>query len=188
MNAQQLINVLYSIVALALIISVVTDFRSRKIKNIVTFPTIAITLLLRLIFGGWGTAFSDVGLFSGLLGMAVGSLIFWFIAQKGGMGEGDVKLMAAVGAGVGLPSIIFCFMGTGIVGGVHAIVVLLWRGEFFYTLKNMGQKAVQKMRPIASREIAYSAPKIPYGFAIALGSAWGIWWQFHQQAAAASMQ
>ena len=187
MNAQQLINVLYSIVALALIISVVTDFHSRKIKNVVTFPTIAISLLLRLIFGGWGTAFSDVGLFSGLLGMVVGALVFWFMACKGGMGDGDVKLMAAVGAGVGLPSIIFCFVGTGIVGGVHAIVVLLWRGEFFYAFKCMGQKAVQKMRPVASREITYRTPKIPYGFAIALGSVWGIWWQMHQQAAAASM-
>lgn len=184
MPVQQLSNLLYSIVALALIISVVTDFRSRKIKNIVTFPTMAVALAVRLIFGGWGTI-SGMGLLSGIVGMLVGGAVFWFIARKGGMGLGDVKLMAAVGAGVGFPSIIFCFVGTGIVGGIHAIVVLLWRGEFLYALKSMGKKAVQKMRPVDAGYVAYRSPKIPYGFAIALGSAWGIWWQMQQQAAAA---
>ena len=185
MSPQQLIIVLYSIVALALIISVVTDFRSRKIKNVVTFPTIAVALLLRMIFGGWGSI-GGTGLLSGLVGMAAGGAIFWFIARKGGMGLGDVKLMAAVGAGVGVPSIIYCFVGTGIVGGLHAIILLLWRGEFLYALKGMGRKMVRKARS-GPESIGYQSPKIPYGLAIALGSAWGIWWQINQQMSMASM-
>lgn len=186
MSVQHLSYLLYSIVALALIISVVTDLRTRKIKNIVTFPTMAAALVLRLIFGGWGTV-SGTGLLSGIVGMIVGGAIFWFIARKGGMGQGDVKLMAAVGAGVGFPSVIFCFVGTGIVGGIHAIVVLLWRGEFLYALKNMGRNAVQKMRPSQTECVSYRSPKIPYGLAIALGSVWGVWWQLQQQAAVHAM-
>ncbi|MDR0966830.1 MAG: prepilin peptidase [Myxococcales bacterium] len=180
MSPQHLNILLYSIVALALIISVVTDFRSRKIKNVVTLPTIVITLALRLIFGGWGQVVqegfvSGGGFFSGLVGMIVSAVVFWFM--RAGMGPGDLKLMAAVGAGVGFPSVIFCFMGTGLVGGIHAIVLLLWKGEFLHTLKNMGKRAVYKMRPSNTMSVGYKSQKIPYGFAIALGSAWGIWWK-----------
>ncbi|HCF56921.1 MAG TPA: prepilin peptidase [Myxococcales bacterium] len=166
---------LYAIIALALAISVVTDLRTRTIKNVVTLPTVLLALMLRTAFEGWGT-FGGDGLASGLLGMAVGGLFFYLFARLGGMGMGDVKLVAAVGAAVGFPVILACLMCIGLAGGVQALVVLLWQGKLLKTFSGMGRWVLQKARVARREEDTLQRVKIPYGVAIAFGTVWGVWW------------
>lgn len=83
---------------IALGIAVVTDWRERKIYNWLTFPAFALALGLRMV----GYGFDGPGTLSeGLLGAAIGFVPFFALAWKGGMGMGDVKLVAVVGACLG---------------------------------------------------------------------------------------
>jgi prepilin peptidase CpaA len=96
----------------------------------------------------------------------------------GGMGAGDVKLMAAVGALVGYPAIIQVFLYTAIAGGVIALLVLLRHRMAkqavrnllsmvlsFFLLRFAGLKG-QTGEALMSRSVG----SIPYGVAIALGT------------------
>lgn len=170
---------LYVVLGVALAISVVTDVRSRLIYNVVTFPAIALALLLRLGFVGLRAdsfAEAQLGLLPGLVGLAVGWFAFYVMYLLGGMGGGDVKLMGAVGAALGFPVVLYALMFTALVGGLQAILVLLWDGSLTATLVNAGKRMAQALR-VRRREGEPPAPKyVPYGVAIALGSVWAVWW------------
>ena len=68
----------------------VTDFRSRRIPNWLTGPSLCLGLVLHLGLGGW----RDMAT-SALAGLLAGGLFLIFFLA-GGMGGGDVKLIAAV--------------------------------------------------------------------------------------------
>jgi prepilin peptidase CpaA len=172
---------IYAVVGLALAVSVVTDLRTRKIRNFVTLPTLAVCLALRAIGGGWGE-WTGLGLASGLLGMGIGGLFFLVLAVMGGMGGGDVKLVAAVGAGVGFPIVLACLVFIAVAGGVQAVLWLVWQGKLLRTLGGMARVALSKVR-LASRDgRGLEGGKIPYGLAIAVGTVWGVWWSLGQAA------
>ena len=46
----------------------------------------------------------------------------------GGMGAGDVKLMAAIGAWLGMPMTFYVFIATALAAGVYAVVLLVVSG------------------------------------------------------------
>jgi prepilin peptidase CpaA len=77
----------------------VTDLRERRIPNLVTGPAIVAGLMLHTICGGW-RGVGDSALAGGIAG---GIFLIFYLA--GGMGAGDVKLMAAVGCIAGLSAL-----------------------------------------------------------------------------------
>ena len=107
----------YSILAITLIISFITDIRKRRILNIVTLPAILIGLIYYTVTSGF-----EGFLFSGK-GLLVGFLILLIPYLLGGMGAGDVKLMAAIGALTGTSFVIESFLYTAIIGGLIAIIL-----------------------------------------------------------------
>lgn len=156
-------------------ISVVTDLARRRILDIVTYPTMALALGVRAGLEGLGDL--ERGLLSGLVGTAVGAVLFALLAWRGkGFGWGDVKLMGAVGAVFGYPLILAALVFISLVGALQAMVSLLWQGAVWETIFAAAQRfaAVAKLGPAL-------APKtrrhIPYGLAIALGSFWAMWWE-----------
>jgi prepilin peptidase CpaA len=188
---------IYILLGAALAISVVTDLRRREIKDIVTYPSFVLALLLRLaggaaqrqaeglwaaLAGAWGSA-AGPGVASGLLGAAAGSALFlaMYLGTRGqAFGLGDVKLMAVVGAGVGFPMVLACLVFVVIVGGFEAVLVLLWQGKFLRTLGGMARWAASKAGLARGGEGALQGGGVPYGVAIALGTAWGVWWYLSQ--------
>ena len=69
----------------ALVVAVVTDLKSRRIPNLLTFPAMALCLALRLYWEGLGDLTS--GFLSGLAGL--GAAVVWFgvfALSKNGMG------------------------------------------------------------------------------------------------------
>src|SRR5262249_27571757 len=74
------------------LVAAITDVWKFKVHNLLTVPMFASGLIYRTVVGGW-PQFLD-GLYGGLFGFGI-LLILYLL---GGMGAGDVKFMAAVGA------------------------------------------------------------------------------------------
>jgi len=185
--AREIQIAIWVVLGVALAISVVTDLRTRKILNVVTFPTIVLCLALRLAgglkAGDWWGAAGGPGVAGGLVGLAVGGVFFFVMNVMGGMGMGDVKLAAAVGSGVGFPSVLACLIFIGIAGGIEAVVVLIWQGKVLKTFGGMARSALQKAKIVKPDTSPRERTKIPYGVAIALGTVWGVLWLMNQSAA-----
>jgi len=135
---------------LALAISVVTDLRSRKILNLVTYPALVVSLCCF----GWlgGTPF----VINSLLGLLVcaGPLALGKLVRRDAMGLGDVKLMAVAGAVMGFPGALAVLLCVSVAGGLQAI---LWVAAAF--LRGAERPA-----------------HVPYGASIALGTLVAFFW------------
>ncbi len=109
-----------------------------------------------------------------LEGLGLGALLFGILAWMGGMGMGDVKLCAAIGAWVGPKQLIFALVMTGIVGGFMAIgwaTIGGFLGELFTGTGNL-LFDWRKRGMHADPELTLSNPKahkMPYAPAIAIG-------------------
>jgi prepilin peptidase CpaA len=126
---QQLIFIGASLACAA--IGSVPDVRERRIPNRITGPAILLGLTLHAVFGGW-QGLGD----SALAGLIAGGVFLVFFLA-GGMGAGDVKLMAAVGCLSGLSPLPLLLISTAIAGAVFAIAVAISRGLFRETLRNV---------------------------------------------------
>ena len=117
------------------------------------------------------------GLGWSLLGTFVGMMLLLVLRNVGGMGAGDVKLLAGVGAWLGSTVTLYAFAATAIVGGVMAIFMILRSGQWQKHLA-MGHQILhewktvrnpQKLSEIA-RERKPSMYLLPYGIPMAIGS------------------
>lgn len=152
-----------------LAIATFTDLRSRRIPNWLVLPFLAAGLAV----SGWLYGWSGLGHSAG--GVAVGGLLFGILAVMGGMGMGDVKLCAAIGAWLWPQQLILALVLTGIAGGIMA---LCWAatggflGELFRGTGNLmfsfGRRGLKR-----DPELNLSNPharKMPYAPAIAIGT------------------
>ena len=98
----------------------------------------------------------------------------------GGMGAGDVKASAALGAWLGLRRAFSLFVYMGLSGGLIIMVILLWQRRLLTEIREMGNFLLNwvlcrhfdsKPPPSASRQ----RTAIPYGVAMALGMAVLCW-------------
>src|SRR4029450_2877695 len=84
------------VVALVAVASI-TDVRTRRIPNLLTFGAAIAALLFHVSTGGASGLITSAG------GWMLGAALFFPVFALRGMGAGDVKLLAAVGAWVGPP-------------------------------------------------------------------------------------
>lgn len=105
----------------ALAAAVITDLRRHRIPNALVLTVVVAALVLQTLAGGWQ------GLGAGLLGAATGLACFMPFYVLRGMGAGDVKLLAAVGAFLGAKGALFAALAALIAGGVGAILYVGWR-------------------------------------------------------------
>ncbi|MBI1914723.1 MAG: prepilin peptidase [Planctomycetes bacterium] len=110
--------VLVACVALAFI-----DLCKYKIYNIFTYPL----LLAGLVYHGMTGGLPDLG--DSLLGTLLGFGLLLPFYALGGMGGGDVKLMAAVGAWLGLPLTFVVFLVSSLLAGVYAVILVVSYGR-----------------------------------------------------------
>lgn len=153
----------------------VVDLRSRRIPNGLTLMAAAAGLVLNGFAGGL------MGLASAGLGLAIALCAFLPMYAGSGLGAGDVKAMAAVGALVGAPGI-FVTIGFTLIGGaVAAIAVLIAAGELVPAVQRLHANlllakaggSLGSIRPAAGEAAGH---RFPYGLAIAGGAAAGLWW------------
>jgi prepilin peptidase CpaA len=110
------------VVLVATLIAAVTDVWKFKVYNLLTLPVMVSGLLYHGIVGGWA------GLGSSALGLAFGFAVLLVFYAMGGMGSGDVKLMAAIGAWLGIQLTFWVFIASALAGGVYAVVLLVLAG------------------------------------------------------------
>jgi prepilin peptidase CpaA len=146
-----------------------TDLRWRRIPNWLVLPFLAGGLVVAGYVGGWH------GLGQGLEGMALGTVAYGVLAWMGGMGMGDVKLVAAIGVWIGPGQLLIALVLTGLVGGVMA---LLWAtlggfaGELFQNVGSLARNVRERgMRPHPELVLSnVRTRKLPYAPAIAIGT------------------
>ena len=150
------------------------DVRERRIPNALTLGALAAGLLFRVPMG-----MEVVG--SGLLAalLAFGFGFFFFLL--GGLGAGDVKLMAGVAAFVGMEGLLVGLVVMAFTGGAMALVAAARKGALGRTFRNLfligltfGKGSFRGWKgdsPAAS--LARPGPdavRNPYGVAIAAGA------------------
>ena len=106
----------------AVTVAVVTDLRSRRIPNWLTGGALALGLLGGFWLGGPSGGLSALG------GAALGLLILLPFYAVRGMGAGDVKLLAAVGALLGYQTLLPIAFYGAMAGGVLSLVIMARRG------------------------------------------------------------
>jgi len=154
-------------IVVIVVISLYTDLRYRKIYNIVLFPAFLLALLYSFMISG------TAGLLYSLKGATLGLSLLLIPFILGGMGAGDVKLLAVIGAWRGPQFVWFCFLCTAIVGGAIAMVQLLRTGRLLQTVKIIlfafvpGSPRVNTFSTLAT---AKAGEVFPYGVAIAAGT------------------
>jgi len=144
------------------------DLRTRRIPNYLTLGTAVAGLVFNCIVQGLP------GLVNGILGMLLGFACLILPYLWGGMGAGDVKALAALGAWLGPKLTLFLFCYMGIAGGVMALGYLVWQGILWEKIKQGWTYLVNLIlsRPAAAPPPPSPAgltPGIPYGVAIAVG-------------------
>lgn len=150
-----------------LAIAAYIDWKEHRVPNWLTYSAWA----LGLLFHGLNDGMAGLG--GSLLGSAVGLATLIVPYALRGMGAGDVKLMAAVGAWVGAAVTLQAFLWIAVVGGVmgmysivrsketrERLIVILYAGRNLFTLKPLDQGQTEQ----APRRMI-----LPYGVPIAIG-------------------
>ena len=124
--------VAYGILCSALLVVAGTDLSHKIIPNAITLPGIILGLIS-------AATILPLGFFNGLLGLFVGGGILWLLAWaspylfgKEGMGGGDIKLLAMIGAFLGWkPALMTIMVGSflGSLVGVSLIAAKVIRRE-----------------------------------------------------------
>ncbi len=101
----------------------VLDLRTRTIPDILTLPGLAYALALALVSGRRPTV-AEAG-----LGALVGGGVILLVAvvSRGGLGGGDIKLMAMLGAALGWKGALVSFALSQFAGGVVVLALLIKR-------------------------------------------------------------
>ena len=156
------------------LVACVTDLRTRRIPNALTLGVGCAALLYHLATGGWQGAGTSA------VGCLVGFAAFFPLFALGGMGAGDVKLLAALGALVGPITALWTALYAAVAGGVMAIALALGRGYFQTALSNVatllrtwrltGVRRVDGMTLETSK-----SPRLPYALPIAAGLVLALW-------------
>lgn len=159
------------LVCLVLIVAAYIDGKELRVPNWITFPMVLTGLVYSLCVGGFG------GLGAGLLGMAVGLLCLLPLYAVGGMGAGDVKLMAGVGAWLGWKTTFFAFAVSAIVGAVMAVVMVAFSGRMRQHYANFLMILTEWTHIRNPKELSRIAAErkptmmlLPYGIPICVGS------------------
>lgn len=158
-------------VSAVLVEAALIDGWKLKVPNWLTF---------HMVLGGLGYAAyagGTTGFLWALAGAAVGLATLLPLHAIGGMGAGDVKLMAGVGAWMGPSLTLGAFAASAVVGGIMAVVMVAWSGQYikhWAQFQVIGSEILTVRNPEKLSEIAAARKPtmmlLPYGIPIAVGS------------------
>jgi prepilin peptidase CpaA len=159
------------LVTVTLIVAAVIDGLKLKVPNWITFP---------MILSGWvysTAAFGWNGLADSLLGTVVGLGLLLPAYAIGGMGAGDVKLLAGVGAWMGIGVTFYAFCVSAVLGGVIAVGMVLYRrawakhrDQFWSIVNEISTIRDPEVLSVIAADRKKSMLLLPYGIPIAIGS------------------
>ena len=157
-----------------LTLACITDLRTRRIPNALTLSATAGALVFHVATGGLSAAgWSLAGCFLGL------ALFLPMFALRG-MGAGDVKLLAAIGAWLGPSQVAIVALASSLAGGVIAIVVGFGYGYLTTALRNVWlllmHWRVIGIRPFQAVTLEGTrGPRLAYAVPISIGTVVTLW-------------
>ena len=120
----------FSFVA-ALIIITVIDLYHQIIPDVISIPGIGVGLLGALII-------PHITFFNSLLGILLGggslfvvATFYQWLFKREGMGGGDVKLLAMIGAFLGWDAVILTILLSSLIGSITGIIIMVLKGKDF---------------------------------------------------------
>jgi prepilin peptidase CpaA len=150
------------------VVAAIFDLKSRRVPNLLTGPAFLLALAMHLTFGGWRSLLSAL-----LAGLICGAIFFLFYLA-GGMGAGDVKLVAVAGAFVGMASFPLLLVFTTLIGGGMALGLASMHGRVSHLLRNTGtivkHHFKEGLQPHPELNVRNADQlHLPYAVAIAIG-------------------
>ncbi len=149
----------YFIFISSLIVITFIDLGHMIIPNVITFPGIVVGIIFSVLSTDWGLAraifhssqldlrsvlyiLNGVPVVDSLFGVILGGGILYLIGflyqtirKREGMGMGDVKLLAMIGAFLGWKGVIFVAFVSSLIGTVVGISIILYqRGDMKYAI------------------------------------------------------
>jgi prepilin peptidase CpaA len=137
------------IVLLIVSMALFTDLKERRIPNVLTYGGAALGVIVHTAQSGWG------GMADSILGLLVGMALLLIPFFMGGIGAGDVKLLGAIGALMGIQFVFYTMLWAAIAGGCLSLIYLM---------------AHQKMFIMWIYTRTTSGKFMPYGVAIFIGT------------------
>lgn len=156
------------------LIASITDLWTFKVYNALTIPLMCGALIYHGVVGGPTELLQSLG------GMMLGVALLLLPFLMGGMGAGDVKLLAAVGAWLGIAMTFYVFVASAFASGICAFLMLVFQHsleEAWNALCGMFFRLCVFVTHLKSDEwmqsvVPNQSPRrrvIPYGVMVAFG-------------------
>ena len=162
------------------VVGAITDIRSARLPNRLTYPGVIVALMLRT------TLLGAAGLRSGAIGILIAGGLFSLLYVFGAMGGGDMKMMAAVGAWVGGSHVTTVLVAIALAGGILSLVSMIVNKNLISTVRNVvlliWYRLTSGLHPHPEMNIqAPGSRRVPFGVAIAMGTLFcaanTAWWR-----------
>jgi prepilin peptidase CpaA len=150
------------------------DMRTRRIPNALTFSAAVAALLFHWLADGTSGATFAAG------GWVVGLGLFFPLFALRGMGGGDVKLLAALGAWIGPQDVVWLAVYSGIAGGVLGVWAAAANGYLKTALRNVWGAltfwGTVGLKPVPGLTLeSAGAPRLAYAVPILAGMLVTLW-------------
>ena len=156
------------------VVACVVDVRTRRIPNVLTFGAALGGLLIQITFYGVNGALAATG------GWLVGTLLLLPFFVLRGLGGGDVKLLAGLGAWLGPGETLWLAAYSALAGGALAIVVALASGYLKTAFRNvwfmLAYWRTAGFRPVPNLTLdSAKTPRLAYAIPIFAGTVMTLW-------------
>jgi prepilin peptidase CpaA len=153
------------------LVAAIYDLRFRRIPNWLNLSGVILGLVVNTVL------FGRRGLMLAFFGIVLSLLIYVPLYLIRGMGAGDVKLMAAVGAIAGPWNWFAIFVATALLGGVASLVFVAFKGRLHQTCFNVALVVTElchfRMPSKSNSQLDVRHPRslgMPHGVLIAIGA------------------
>ncbi len=159
------------LLGILVLIAAIYDIRFRRIPNWLVLAGI----IVGFAWNGYSLGWSGLG--HAAEGFGLGFVLYFPLYLLRARGAGDVKLLAAVGAITGPSNVVWMFLLTAILGGLIAVIMLVFAGRVrktFFNLAWIMRDLSQLRAPYqSSEELDVNSTKgmrLPHGALIAVGA------------------
>jgi len=169
------VNMIVSVASLLIgVAACATDIRTRRIPNVLTMGAAVAGVTFHALTSGTDGALAAGG------GWLVGVLLFLPFFALGGMGGGDLKLLAALGAWLGPRETLWLAVYAGLAGGVLGVAVAVSRGYLRTAISNVvmmfGYWSHVGLKPVPGLTLeSAGTPRLAYAIPILVGTVATLW-------------
>ena len=121
----------YFVFIASLIVVTVIDLYHQIIPDVISLPGIGVGLLASLIIPQMTFLNSLIGILLGGGSLFLVATVYQWLFKREGMGGGDVKLLAMIGAFLGWKPVILTILLSSLIGSITGIIIMVLKGKDF---------------------------------------------------------